>query len=218
MYLYQKEKEMQAIIILVCLTIILMSYKSFSMSNFFGFVQEGINLSARSFGFHSFESMISYIFVIANKLTTATVLITSITIGTFAWMEQWVFAPMYTYIVFSALTLSEALLGTAKAMLIDNEKFNWDKFLRIVPKFMAHTFALSAAFHMANAEPLFAWMPSTIFIFFGIQNFMKSILHLVDMNILDGSFANFMRERFSQNNQFQTQHNENKPSGDQDPS
>jgi hypothetical protein len=98
--------------------------------------------------------------------------------------------------------LAEAILGTLKALYADNEKFNFDKFARLVPKFLAHTFALSSAYHMARAEELFSWMPSTIFIFFGIQNFMKCILHLVDLKVLDGGFANFMRQKFSQNNEY----------------
>lgn len=164
-------------------------------------IKEGFNLAAKSFGFHDIESLSSYILIITNKLTTLAVLLTSFTLSLFGFIEDWIFAPIYTYAVFMILMTSEAVLGTFKALYFDKEKFNWDKFLRIIPKFLAHTFALSTAFHMAKAEELFSWMPSTIFIFFGIQNFMKSIMHLVDMKVLDGSFANFMRKKFSQNNE-----------------
>lgn len=172
--------------------------------------QEGLDLSAKSFGFNNWDSMFSYTFLIANKITTFILLTTSITISLSGWIDDWIFSPVYTYMVFAGLTVAEALLGTVKAINVDSEKFNWDKFLRILPKFMAHTFALSAAFHMSKAEPLFSWMPSTVFVFFGIQNFMKCILHLVDLKVLDGSFANFMREKFSQNSEFIPTKNEDK--------
>lgn len=186
----------------------------------FQLIGKGLNLSAKAMGFHDFEGMNNYIFMIKNKLITASVLVVSFTLGFIAWVEQWVFAPAQTYIVFLLLMIAESILGTMKALRVDKEHFNLDKSARIIPKAIAHTFALSASWHMANSEPLFAWMPSTVFIFFGIQNFMKSILHLVDLKWMDGSFANFMREKFSQNNDFTPteKKDEDKPSGDQDPS
>lgn len=177
-------------------------------------IQEGLDLSARSFGFQDMESLVSYTLLISNKLTTSIVLMTSVAISFLGFMEKWIFAPFYTYAVFMCLMLAEAILGTIKAIYFQKEKFNWDKFLRIAPKFLAHNFALMSAFHMAKAEELFSWMPSTIFIFFGIQNFMKSIMHLVDMKFLEGNFANFMKEKFSQNNEIKAAQYEDKPSGD----
>lgn len=186
----------------------------FSKTFFVKFIQDGFNLVAKSFGFNSMESMVSYTMMISNKATTITVLITSFTLSFTGFIENWVFSPLYTYAVFMSLMMAEAILGTLKAIVKDKEKFNFDKFVRIIPKFLAHTFALSSAFHMAKAEELFSWMPSTIFIFFGIQNFMKCILHLVDLKVLDGSFANFMREKFAQNNEIKPVEYEDKPSGD----
>jgi len=184
----------------------------------FEFLIQGLNLSAKALGFHDWSGMTHYIFLIKNKLFTGAVLAVSLTLGVIAWIEQWVFAPAHTYIVFLLLMIAESALGTIKAMNVDGEKFNLDKAARIIPKGIAHTFALSASWHMSNAEALFAWMPSTVFVFFGIQNFMKAILHLVDLKWMDGSFANFMRNKFSQNNDFIPTDNENKPSRDQDPS
>lgn len=203
---------MQQLIVLFSVGIIL---SCFSKSFFVKFIHEGFNLVAKSFGFNSIESMVSYTILIINKSTTITVLITSITLSFTGFIESWIFSPIYTYGVFISLMLAEAILGTLKAIVKDKEKFNFDKFVRIIPKFLAHTFALSSAFHMAKAEELFSWMPSTIFIFFGIQNFMKCILHLVDLKVLDGSFANFMRDKFSQNNEIKPAQYEDKPSGDQ---
>lgn len=182
------------------------------------FLFNGLEYSAKGFGFHDWNTMTHYIFLLVNKSVTSLLLISSLFIGMNGWIEDWIFSPLYTYVVFMALMLAEITLGTVKAITIDGEKFNWDKAGRIVPKLIAHTFALSAAFHMSNAEPLFSWMPSTVFIFFSIQNFMKCILHLVDMKSLDGSFANFMRNKFSQNNDFTPTENENQRKGDQDPS
>lgn len=178
------------------------------------FIQEGLNLAARSFGFQDMESMVSYTLIISNKLTTVVVFSTSAAISLLGFMEKWVFAPFYTYAVFMCLMLAEAILGTIKAIYFQKEKFNWDKFVRIAPKFLAHNFALMSAFHMAKAEELFSWMPSTIFIFFGIQNFMKSIMHLVDMKFLEGSFASFMKEKFSQNNDMKSVNYEDEQRGD----
>lgn len=163
---------------------------------------QGFNLFAKAFGFHDWDSMYTYIFIVVNKYLTLSVLVISFGISVSGWIESWVFSPAYTYVVFIGLMLAEINFGTFKAIRVDKERFDWDKAARIVPKFIAHTFALSAAFHMAKAEPLFTWMPSTVFIFFSAQNFMKSILHLVDMNALPESFANFMRDKFSQNNDF----------------
>lgn len=183
-------------------------------------MSEGLNLAAKSFGFQEWDSMNSYIFMIANKSITSLILIFSFSIGITGWVENWIFAPLYTYMVFISLMLAEILLGTIKAMQIDKEKFNWDKFGRIAPKLLAHTFALSAAFHMAKAEPMFSWMPSSIFIFFSIQNFMKCLLHLIALKSLDGSVADFMMSKFSQNNDFipTDTKNEDKHKGDSDPS
>jgi hypothetical protein len=184
------------------------------------FVMEALNLTAKSFGFQEWESMNSYIFLVINKTITGIILIFSFTIGVSGWVENWIFSPLYTYMVFISLMLAEIFLGTIKAMHIDKEKFNWDKFGRIAPKLIAHTFALSAAFHMSNAEPLFSWMPSSIFIFFSVQNFMKCLLHLIALKSLDGSISDFMARRFSQNNDFipTDKTNENEQSGDIDPS
>lgn len=189
-------------------------YKGFDLLN------EGLDLSAKAMGFKNFDGMYHYIFFIKNKIFTLSLLMVSFSIGFITWLEKWVFAPAQTYIVFLLLMFSESLLGTVKALRVDKEHFNLDKSARIIPKALAHTFALSASWHMANSEPLFTWMPSTVFIFFGIQNFMKAILHLVDLKWMDGSFANFMREKFSQNNDFTPtrKKDEDKPSGDQDPS
>jgi hypothetical protein len=184
------------------------------------FITEGLNLTAKSFGFHEWDSMNNYIFLIVNKSMTLMIFIFSFTIGVSGWVENWIFAPVYTYMVFISLMLAEISFGTIKAMYIDKEKFNWDKFGRIMPKLIAHTFALSAAFHMAKAEPLFLWMPSSIFIFFSIQNFMKCLLHLIALKSLDGSVADFMRSKFSQNNDFIPTdiNNEDKQKGHSDPS
>lgn len=183
------------------------------------FIAQGLNLSAKAMGFHDWQGMTHYIFLIKNKLITGSVLLVSFMIGLTAWLEQFVFAPAQTYFVFLLLMASESILGTLKALRVDNEQFNLDKSARIIPKAIAHTFALSASWHMSNSEPLFAWMPSTVFIFFGIQNFMKSILHLVDLKYMDGSFANFMRDKFSQNNDFTPteKKDEDKPKRDSDP-
>lgn len=182
-------------------------------------IHEWADYTAKAWGFSDWHSMNHYIFFIKTKGATLAVLLTSILIGLIAWIESWVFSPAYTYVVFLSLMIAESLLGTIKAMRVDKEHFNLDKSARIVPKAIAHTFALSASWHMSNADALFSWMPSTVFVFFSIQNFMKSILHLVDMKYLEGSFANFMRDKFSQNNDFTPteKKDENKPSGDQDP-
>lgn len=181
------------------------------------FISHGFNLAAKSFGFHDWDSMSGYVFLIVNKTVTVSLLVISLTISINGWIESWIFSPFYTYAVFIALMLAEVFFGTLKAIKVDKEKFNWDKFGRLVPKFLAHTFALSAAYHMSKAEPLLVWMPSTVFIYFSVQNFMKSAMHLVDLKGLEGGFTDFMRQKFSQNNDFIPTKNENKPSGDQDP-
>ena len=182
------------------------------------YIQLGADYTAKAWGFNDWSTMNQYIFLLKSKGITAAVLVASLTFGALAWIESWVFAPAYTYVVFLCLMFAESILGTLKAIRVDNERFNLDKSARIVPKAIAHTFALSASWHMSQAEALFAWMPSTVFIFFSIQNFMKAILHLVDLKYMEGSFANFMRNKFSQNNDFIPTDNEDKPSGDQDPS
>jgi hypothetical protein len=181
-------------------------------------LQMGADYTAKAWGFSDWITMNQYIFFLKTKGITLAVLIASLTFGLLAWIESWVFSPAYTYVVFLCLMFAESILGTLKAIRVDKERFNLDKSARIIPKAIAHTFALSASWHMSNAEPLFTWMPSTVFIFFSIQNFMKAILHLVDLKYMEGSFANFMRNKFSQNNDFIPTDNENKRSGDQDPS
>lgn len=193
-------------------------FKAFE--HFLILIHDGANYTAKAWGFSDWNSMNHYIFFLKTKGATTAVLITSIMIGLIAWIESWVFSPAYTYVVFLSLMIAEAIFGTIKAIRVDKEHFNLDKSARIIPKAIAHTFALSTSWHMSNADPLFAWMPSSVFVFFSIKNFMKSILHLVDMNYLEGSFANFMRDKFSQNNDFipTEKKDENKRSGDQDPS
>lgn len=178
----------------------------------FDFISHGFNLAAKSFGFQDWDSMSVYVFLLANKTVTVSLLIISFTISINGWIESWIFSPVYTYAVFIALMLAEVFFGTLKAIKVDKEKFNWDKFGRLMPKFLAHTFALSAAYHMSKAEPLLVWMPSTVFIYFSVQNFMKSAMHLVDLKGLEGGFTDFMRQKFSQNNDFIPTKNEDKPS------
>lgn len=189
----------------------------------FGFIHEGFNLLAKSFGFHDFDSMGSYIFVISNKFTTGVVLAFSLVVGVNGWIDTWVFSPPYTYYVFIGLMLAEIILGTIKAIWIDKEAFNFDKAARIIPKFIGHTFALSSSFHLAQVEVLLGWMPSSVFIFFGVQNFLKGCMHFVALKGLEGDFIEFMKKKFAQNNDFiptinKNQKDENQRQRDSDPS
>jgi hypothetical protein len=164
------------------------------------FISRGMYLSLHALGYDSFTTLLDQLLIIKNKTFAVSVFFLSIGGGFFVWIEQWIFSPGTTYLVFVALTVSESIFGTIKSLWYNKNKFQIDKSARIIPKLIAHTFALSAAWHLANADPLLGWMPSTIFIYFSTQNFLKSILHMIDMKWMDGNFADFIRGKFTMNN------------------
>jgi len=176
----------------------------------------GANDTAHALGFDSWANMIENLFIIRDYSLTIRIAAISFCVGLFTWIENWVFAPAYTYIIFIAVTLAESLFGTVKNIWKYKEKFNLDKAVRIVPKILAHTFALSCAWHMSKADPLFSWMPSTVFVFFTSQNFLKAILHLVDLGWMDGNFANFIRSKFTSKEYFTDQKSDQEDSKDQE--
>ncbi len=164
------------------------------------FIIHGANDTALALGFDSWSNMMHNILMYRDSAFTTKVAVASFGIGLLAMFEDWVFAPAYTYFVFIAVSVSESIFGTIKNVWREKNKFDLDKAIRIVPKVIAHTFALSAAWHMSKADPLFAWMPSTVFVFFTSQNFLKTVLHLVDLGWMDGNFANFIRDKFTAKN------------------
>ena len=164
------------------------------------FIIQGANDIAMAFGFDSWSNMVNNILMYRDFAFTSKVAVISFFIGLLTMFEDWVFAPAYTYFVFIAVSLAESICGTIKNVWKEKKKFDLDKAIRIVPKVIAHTFALSTAWHMSQADILFAWMPSAVFVYFTSQNFLKTLLHLVDLGWMDGDFANFIRDKFTAKN------------------
>lgn len=164
------------------------------------FITKGLYLALDAIGYNSLTNAFHQIFLIKNKFLASSVFMVSIGGGLIIWIERWVYSPGATYVVFLALTIAESVFGTVKSTWYLHEKFDLTKSARIIPKIIAHSFALSSAWHMAQSDVLLGWMPSTIFIYFSTQNFLKTILHMIDMKWMDGNFANFIREKFVLNN------------------
>jgi len=164
------------------------------------FISKGLYLALDAIGYNSVTNAFHQIFLVKNKILASSVFLISIGGGIFIWIEQWVYSPGTTYIVFLALTVSESIFGTIKSTWYSQEKFDLNKSTRVIPKIIAHSFALSSAWHMAQSDVLLGWMPSTIFIYFSTQNFLKTIIHMIDMKWMDGDFARFIRGKFAINN------------------
>lgn len=164
------------------------------------FITRGMYLALHALGYSSFSVALDQLLLIKNKAFAVGLFLLSLGGGFFLWIEQWVFSPGTTYVVFVGLTVAESVCGTIKSIWYNGEQFEIDKSARVIPKLIAHTFALSAAWHLANADPLLGWMPSTVFIYFSSQNFLKTVLHMIDMKWMDGDFANFIRGKFTMNN------------------
>ena len=160
------------------------------------------NEFSHAWGFDSWTSMWTQLLMFRDTAFTGKVFMLSLCAGIFIWLEEWVFAPLHVLIVFTGMTVAESIFGAIKSQMVEKEKFHLDKFIRVIPKIIAHTFALSAAWHMSKADPLFSWMPSTVFIFFTSQNFLKTILHLVALGWMDGNFARFIQDKFTDSKYF----------------
>lgn len=159
-------------------------------------LQKGLQLALESIGYDSIYSAFNQIFLMKSKLITISILLFSVLSGVFIFIENWIFSPAITYYTFVVLSLAESIAGTLRATIINHEKFNFEKALRIIPKILSHTFCLSAAWYMSKSDPVLSWMPSTVFIYFSTHNFIKTVIHLVELKYVEGDFADFIRKKF----------------------
>jgi hypothetical protein len=163
-------------------------------------VNKGIFYFVQAWGFDNVESLLNQTLFIKNKIYAVTLLMISVSVS--VWIDTYIFSPALTYFVFISLSFAESFTGTIKAIRVEKEKFDLDKSLKFIPKLLAHTFALSASWYLAKSDSLLAWMPSTIFIYFSVNNFLKSCLHLIDLKWLEGEFASFLKSKITEHNVF----------------
>lgn len=171
-----------------------------------GFLK-GLEIALNSVGYGSFLQAFSHIFLTQSKMVTMIAFIGSIPLGMIFFLENWVYAPSNHLFIFSILIFVEGILGTIRATVMDKEKFDLDKSLRVIPKWMAQVFLLSSAWHLSESTGVYEFLPTSVFAFLTFINFFKIFFHFVMLKLVDKETYEMVKKKFSDNNIYDNKKN-----------
>lgn len=147
-------------------------------------------------GFDSFSHLFRSVFGLKGALFAfVQVSATSLAIAA-SFIKEWVWDPPSGAVVFGILVLVESLMGTYVAITIRKEKFNFRKFYNIAPKFLAHIGLLALAYNMGRHSVLLIWLPNACFAWFASRNFLAIVLDMIQLRLVKGEFADFLKRKF----------------------
>jgi hypothetical protein len=160
-------------------------------------IRQFTNEFTRAIGYTDLRDMITSILLIKNLGISLIVLLSSISLSLMMLIEQYVYSPVLAFIVAIVACVGESISGTYANVKVNGEKFDLNKALRFIPKTLSHAYFLSMAYHIAQAEILLAWLPSTVFIYLTAINFLKSVRNAGKLKWIEGSFVQFLESNIT---------------------
>lgn len=161
-----------------------------------------VNEFTRAIGYNDLGDMITSVLLIKNIGVSVLVLLGSVYISLVLIIEQYVYSPVFAFVIAIIACAGESITGTIAGVKADGETFDLNKSLRIIPKILSHAYFLSMSYNIAKAEMLLLWLPSTVFIYLTTINFLKSIRNAGKLKWVEGSFVEFLEKNISDKTNF----------------
>lgn len=110
-----------------------------------------------------------------------------------SFIESYVWTPASGAVFFAVMVLAESMTGTYVAVTVKKEKFDFRKFYNVAPKLVAHILLLAFAYNIGQYMPLLVWFPNAVFGWFATRNFIAIMINLVELKLVKGEFAQFIK-------------------------
>lgn len=161
------------------------------MSNLRSFFNE----ISQAVGFDRIEDLLISVTFIKQAFLGFYMVWVSILVTGCMFFENYIFEQKYTYIIALSSTALESVFGTIANIRVDKEKFSLQKALRLVPKVISHGVFLSFSWHMGEAEDVFLFLPTFLFIYMTGINFVKGLWHVSRIGWISKDVAEIMQNK-----------------------
>ncbi len=112
-------------------------------------------------------------------------------------LADYIYKPPSAVFIIVGLILADTLLGLLVAYNAGH-KVDLRKMTRMVPIMLSHLAVMSVSYHISLAEPVaFAWLPSAVFGFFAMRNFLSAVQNMIRLGWMRGEVLEYLNRRLS---------------------
>lgn len=162
-----------------------------------GHIKLFFKLFFQELGFSDIDNFFKQVFFINKSIFIYVQSAGAIISILFAFTKDWIWDPPSGAVIFIILVLIESMTSTMVAIRVHKEKFNYIKFYSIAPKLLSHLMLLSLSFNIGNHSLLLAWLPNACFGWFAARNFLTISINLIELNMVKGEFAEFVKQKLA---------------------